>query len=264
MQKVIRSLFLVLLTFYLVVCGVMYFTQNKLLYFPQVENQDYSQRFKAYETHFQFDSAELHGWLNVYDVSESKPLLIYYGGNGGEASRNIEQLQALGFQNFVAINYRGYGRSSGEPNEQNLKQDALMIYDRLVNNYKISPQHIVLMGQSLGSGVATYVASEREVKKVILITPYDSLVEVAESHYPWLPVSLLLNQRFESNILASQINTPVLCLIAEFDQVIPPSHAEKLCSQWKGTAKVVTVPKATHNNIFAYAESQDAIKAYLQ
>ena len=213
---------------------------------------------------FNNGNVRLHGWGNIQNVNSQNPLVIYYGGNGDEASRNIPLMSQLGVQNILLINYRGYGRSEGKPEELDLKKDALFVFDEVSKQYGLDSDSIILMGRSLGSGIATFVASERDVSKVVLITPYDSIVNVASKRFPFFPVSLLMHQRFESNKLAPLIEEPVLCLIAEYDQIIPTYHAHQLCDVWKGDMQKQIFAKATHNNITRHPDFANAISLFVK
>ena len=262
LMKILKIFSVLLLLAYAAICAFMYSQQKSLLYFPQIENRDYSKQFESLEMQFINEDIHLHGWGNINNVNSENPLLIYYGGNGDEASRNMPLISRLGLKNFLVMNYRGYGRSEGEPSEKVLKHDALFVLDELTKHYGINSGSIILAGRSLGSGIATYVASEREVAKVILITPYDSIINVAKKRFPFLPVSLLMNQRFESDKLAPAIKEPVLCLIAEHDRVVPNQHAHRLCDDWKGKMQKQTLAKTNHNNITEHPDFARAIAVF--
>lgn len=262
-MKILKIFSILLLIAYAAICAFLYSQQRSLLYFPQVEDRDYSKQFQQFEMEFKNGEVRLHGWGNIQNANPQNPLLIYYGGNGDEASRNISLMSQIGVQNFLLMNYRGYGRSDGMPEEQDLKRDALFVFDEVSKQYGINSDSIVLLGRSLGSGIASYVASEREVSKVVLITPYDSIVNVAQKRFPLFPVSLLMNQRFESNKLAPQIEEPVLCLIAEYDQIIPSHHANLLCDAWKGKMQKLTLTKTDHNNITRHLNFAKAVREFV-
>src|SRR4029453_11306181 len=102
----------------------------------------------------------------------------------------------------------------------------------------VAPEHIVVMGRSLGSGVAAMLAGARPVRAAILITPFDSLAAVAAGHYPLLPVRLLLRHPFPSTDWAKRSKAPVLILAAERDTVVPAAHAQKLLQAWSGEKRI--------------------------
>src|SRR5439155_25043657 len=116
---------------------------------------------------------------------------------------------------------------------------------------EVDSERIVAMGRSLGSGVAVHLAAHRVLRGVILVSPYDSIVEVAKRHYPFLPVSLMLRHRFDSLALASRIEAPMLCLVATEDRVIPAAHSRVLFEAWRGTKTWSEVPHSDHDSISA-------------
>jgi pimeloyl-ACP methyl ester carboxylesterase len=105
------------------------------------------------------------------------------------------------------------------------------------------------MGRSLGSGVAVHVAAHREVRGVILITPFDSLLNVARHHYPFLPVKLLLRHPFDSAALAPKVKMPALVLIGRQDDIIPNPLSSALAQRWGGPAQTVAIESVGHNDI---------------
>jgi len=200
----------------------------------------------------------LHGW--VLNRGQQKAL-IYFGGNAEDITNNINLLEGL-FNNHTIylINYRGYGKNLGKPTQQGLFSDAIAIYDEILGLHT----SISLMGRSLGSGVAVYLASKRDIDKLFLLTPYDSLAEVAQTHYPFFPVKYLIKDPFESIIYAKNISTPTLIVTAELDQVVPVKHAQKLRDQFT-RARVIyhLIAGAGHNNITSFPQYRQVIKAFI-
>jgi pimeloyl-ACP methyl ester carboxylesterase len=207
---------------------------------------------------FTNNGIELRGW--IVNPKQDKALL-YYGGNAEGIEQNISFFQnILPNYSVYLIPYRGYGDSMGEPTENGLYSDALHIYDQLVTQHtKIS-----LLGRSLGSGIATYVAARRNIEKLILVTPYDSIENVAKGVYWMLPVSLLLKDKYNSLGQVAQIKTLPLILMAEYDQVIPRKHSENLISAFGKKQQSVIIKEAGHNDISAHPEYANAIYQYLQ
>lgn len=237
----------------LVACVYMY--QDHLLFKPQPLTEA-----AASEISLQHPNAEpvtfraqdgiaLHGWWVHDHLTSNQPLIIYFGGNAEEVSWMIERQQRLGGWSLLLINYRGYGRSDGEPGEHELFADALRIYDHITAQPHIDRQRIVVMGRSLGTGVAVYLASQRPTAGVVLITPYDSMLAVAQEHYPYLPVALMLRHRFDSISYAARIYAPLLVLAATDDLVVPYSHAQRLQHAWAGISQWRLLPDADHLSI---------------
>lgn len=137
------------------------------------------------------------------------------------------------------------------------------MYDTITARHSVSHDQVVLMGRSLGTGVAVHVASERPVRGVILVTPFDSLVNVAKKHYPVFPVSLLMRHRFDSISLAPSLRMPMLALVAGEDEIIPESCSMNLASAWEGPGETVVIKGAGHNDISMHREYWEAINGFL-
>lgn len=195
------------------------------------------------------DDSVLNGWLVNAEANVKKPLVIYYGGNAEEVSHMIQIAQQNPKVVWALMNYRGYGNSTGKPSEKHLFADALTVYDKLKDRQDVDPKKITVFGRSLGGGVAVYVAQQRLVQKVLLVTPYDSVTNVAQEKYPYFPVGLLLNHRFDSLSRAKDIHVPVLIIAAADDKTIPPVHAAKLAAAIGSNASYQVVPDVGHLSI---------------
>ena len=169
------------------------------------------------------DGTRLHGWIrHTVEDADSKGLVIYFGGNAEEVSGQMFDAQLLAPWSIAAFNYRGYGRSAGRPSEEALVADAITIYDRITKRQDVDPSRIVVLGRSLGSGVAVQLAASRPVQAVMLVSPFDSLRSIARKQYPIVPVSLLLKHPFDSLALAPEIEAPLLVIAGERDDLIRP------------------------------------------
>lgn len=265
MPAVIHSLLeilKVLLPLALLGGGLLYVFQGALIYFPQPLAPSRRMALAPHDVVFDHDGVRLHGWWLRGAVSAEQPLIIYYGGNAEEVSGFIAEAGRLPAGGLLCVNYRGYGDSAGRPSETTLVADALFIYDQ-VRASGIPPEHVVLMGRSLGSGVAVQVAAHRPVRGLILVTPFDSLLAVARHHYPFLPVRLILRQRFDSIARAPSIRIPLLVLMGSADAIIPNASTRKLVAAWGGAVRLVTIEGAGHNDISLLAGYGEAIQAFL-
>lgn len=210
------------------------------------------------------DGVLLHGWyLQPNQPRDKFPLLIYFGGNAEDITSFLIYKDYFFNWGILTINYRGYGLSEGKPTEPQLFADALFLYDRFAKQPEIDSRYIVVVGRSLGSGVAVYLASQRQLAGVILVSPYDSITAIAQEVYPYVPVSWLLKHPFNSLALAPQINTPVLGLIADNDTLIAPQHSKKLLSAWKGPADWVLIPNTNHIDITEGKYYWESIQEFL-
>jgi len=261
LKKLSKIVLVLLISLYLLACAYLYFNQIALVYQPKPVNLQDSSGFEDQLVSFESDGLHLKGWLNY--SNPNAPMIFYYGGSGEEVSNKLNLFPKMGIENYVLVNYRGYGDSEGSPDEQGIKRDNLKIYDEVVASLQINAEKIILYGNSLGTGVATYVAAHRPANKVILNTPYDAVVNVGQKRYPIMPVKLLSHQRFESIVLAPEIDIPVLCVIAEKDKIIPPQHAFNLCNAWKGKDTQVIIPEANHLNIMSFEQTLKTIHDYI-
>ncbi|MWC30456.1 alpha/beta hydrolase [Paenibacillus sp. MMS18-CY102] len=203
---------------------------------------------------------QLQGWFINQSAAESAPLLIYYGGNNENVPLSFfGQLEGW---NIAYANYRGYGRSEGKPDEGNLKADALTTFDTLVQREDVDPSHVVILGRSLGSGVAAYVASQRAAAGVVLISPYDTYENVLQDLFPLFP-PFLMHNHYRSAELAPKITTPVLTLIGDRDKTISPARSHALMQQWGGEKQTVIVKGANHNSIVNYSIVPSEIQRFL-
>ena len=238
--------------------------QERLIFFPQKVSEarraEIARRFPAAKGIFieASDGTRLHAWF----LKSGPDLVLYFGGNAEEVSCMLESAQAeLPGASWLLTDYRGYGASGGKPSESALSSDALRWYDYAAN--VLHAKLIFVFGRSLGSGVAVALAARRPLAGVILSTPYDSLVAVAQRYYPYLPLRWLLRHRFDSIALAPRLETPLLCLIAGRDDVIPPEHAERLYDAWRGPKRKLVLAGARHNDTDAAPEYWPAIRRFV-
>ncbi len=201
--------------------------------------------------------------IKVWHVARDRPqALIYFGGNAEDVAGNIE-IFAAAFpeHSLFLVNYRGYGGSTGRPTEAGLRADALAIFDQV----REAHPDIAVVGRSLGSGVAVALASQRPVERLALVTAYDSLINVAREYFGWLPVGLLLKDRYESAGLAPRIRAPVLIVIAAEDEIISRPRSEALAAAFApGQVRIEVVPGAGHNTLDLSPRYLGAIQRFLQ
>ncbi len=244
-------------------CLLLYLLQDKMIFFPQPTAPGLQARFADHEIRLQHGDIVLTGWFFKGRIDADHPLVIYYGGNAEDIALNFDDLHRFPVSSFLFMNYRGYGQSAGRPSERALLADALYILDQVIETEAIDPAHVVLMGRSLGSGVAVHVAAERTVGGVILVTPFDSLVNTARAHYPIVPVGWLLRHRFDSASLAPRIAVPALLLTASHDHIVPPRLAANLQRAWGGPVTAVRVDGTDHNSIQMSPVYWEAIQGFL-
>ena len=247
----------------------LYARQERMIFFPQRISQRELTEITRRHTDVEDislktnDGLIIRGWMLTDPHARKSPLILYFGGNAEEVSYLIEKSDKFGGWSLALMNYRGYGLSEGKPGEKALFDDALTIYDYFSHRADVNSERIIVMGRSLGSGVAVYVAQNRAVKGVILVTPYDSMTSVAQEKFPCLPVSLLLKHRFDSISRAPSINVPLLALVAKEDTIVPPSHAKRLVGKWGGQRTMEVLEGADHNTIDLNPLYWKMIRGYL-
>jgi len=242
----------------------MWFFQERMLFFPRPLDSRPAPRANIEEVSIAAaDGVKLRGWLVKGDGAPA-PLVIYFGGNAEEVSWLAGVADQFAGWSLLLVNFRGYGESEGKPGEKELLEDGIAIHDYAKRRPDVNSERIVAMGRSLGSGVAVHLAAERPLKGVILVSPYDSIVAVAQRHYPFLPVSLMLRHRFDSLARAPQIEAPLLCLVATEDRIIPTAHSRTLFEAWRGAKTWREVPSSDHDSIAGEPEYWRSIADFLK
>ena len=272
LQSLINVALGVLILFPLFLYPFLYFFQEKLLFHPRpihpTTKQTLLERFPQGEVRLSTsDRRQLHGWLvhGATSTPGKKPLLLYFGGNAEEISEFIlAEASMFPTWSVLSLNYRGYGESQGKPGEKGLFGDARHIYDWATQQPDIDPEQVVVMGRSLGTGVAVYLASKRPVSGVVLISPYDSIRGIAQGLYPYAPVTWLLKHPFDSLARAPMIRAPMLMLVAEKDTIIPPPHSRRLAQAWGGPHTEKVISGEGHNSITFGTAYHETIWAFLE
>lgn len=265
--KFLRIIAVVIVVIYIGICTLLYFSQDNLLFHPKPT--DKAEIAKIIQVNPDFDTISFamkdgnrtYGFLSKDTIQEKQPLVLYFGGNAEEVSHLMEYRNYFPNSVMALINYRSFGLSKGIISEKTMFSDALEVYDQLITNPKVDANKVIVIGRSIGTGVATYLSSQRKTRATILITPYENMIEVAFEKYPFVPIGLLINHRFESDIYAPKIVTPMLALISANDQVIPKHHAYTLIKAWKGNTSVLEVDE-DHNSIMNNEDVWKRINVY--
>jgi pimeloyl-ACP methyl ester carboxylesterase len=255
MNSTIGSTLVLALLLYGAGCLFLYLTQRNFIYYPTPESHNPA------AIDLRIPSGE--ETLQVWQLNPGREqAILYFGGNAEDVAGNTPAFAGT-FPDFTVylVNYRGYGASSGAPTESGLFADAEAVHDQIAKNHR----SVHLIGRSLGSGVAVHLASVREVGRLALITPYDSIANVASSAMPIFPVKWLLKDRFDSARLAGKLVNPTLALLAENDRVIPRARSEQLVAAFQPRiVTAVTIPHADHNTIGMLASYWESLKRFME
>jgi hypothetical protein len=224
---------------YAALCGYLYFTQRSYLYFPQPRIND-----SVPAMHMQRDGVDL---IVSTQSREGKDAVLYFGGNAEDVSQDVPALvEAFPGRTIYALHYRGFGGSGGAPTEKDLVADGMALFDLVHAKHK----DVTVIGRSLGSGVAVQVAAQRPAIRLVLVTPYNSIAELAAGQFWYAPVNWLLKDRFDSWKFAPQIAVPTTVIAAENDETIPMASTRALFTHFKpGVASFVTIGGAGHNDV---------------
>lgn len=196
-------------------------------------------------------------------ASKGRSTVLFFHGNGDSlvgAETATRGLAAAGY-GVLLVEYRGYAGNPGSPSEQGLYRDGRAVLAWL-GRHGVTPAQTVIMGNSLGSGVATALAAEAPIAGLVLISPFTSMADAAAPLYPWLPVRALLRDRFDNRAKLAEVAAPILLLHGTADRLIPSRHSVALAGAGK-RATLGLVPGAGHD--LAYMpEAQAMIVAWLQ
>lgn len=250
MIKPLFKIACVALFIYLLLTFLLYLFQRNFLYFP---TDQYDHPFDKMEVSSENETIE----IIILNKGNDKAL-IYFGGNAESVVANAHDF-STNFSDITTylVNYRGYGGSTGKPTEDGNYADALAIYDEINKSHS----QISVIGRSLGSGIATYLAVNRSIEKIALITPYDSILNVAKSNYFVFPVKFLLKDVYDSASRAKDIKSNVLVISAQNDQVIPRFHTQNLIDAFETDQVLLKVIENTgHNDISNNTEYYEVLR----
>jgi len=223
---------------YVAVCIVLFLLQRSLIYHPQPRTAPAGTPLLRLAV----DGREVLATMREHEGPDA---LIYFGGNAEDVSANLPGMAAI-FPDHALylLHYPGYGGAPGRPSETALVADALALFDQVAARHP----RVTVIGRSLGSGVAIQVASARPVERLVLVTPYDSLLKVATGRFPGLPIGWILRDRFESDRHALKVTAPTLLIAAANDNVIPRASTDRLLGRFAGgIATLGTLAGADHN-----------------
>ena len=246
---------------YLVVVAFVFLAQDRILFPSYIVGRATAMPPGAERLEFRAaDGTRLEG-LRIPPAPgrRSDALMLVFVGNASNAQHGAEQVHDVyPDRDVVAFFYRGYAPSGGRTSAGRLIEDAPRVYDLVAERYR--PGHIVAVGISLGSGVASALAAERPLDGLILITPFDSLGATARQLYPWLPVSLLFRHDIRSADVLRGTRLPVAIIASGSDRLVRSERTKALREAIPNLVFDATVPGASHDDIFLRAETVPAMR----
>ena len=208
---------------YLIITFTLYLFQRNLLYHPTVNNFSGEKLIVPIEKIkiLTDDNIELRAWYYEKNINNYKTVLFLHGNAGTLENRiyKINHFKNIDV-NFIILAWRGFSKNKGKPTENGLYKDAKSALEWLANK-GIKEENIIIYGESLGTGVATEIAQNKNFAGIILESPFTSMVAAAKSKYPIFPVRLLLKDKYESDKKIKNVKSPILIMHGEADSIVP-------------------------------------------
>jgi fermentation-respiration switch protein FrsA (DUF1100 family) len=262
LKRALIALGLAAVTAYAVVVGTLYVNQRDILYRFDPTRHHAGELGLSDFSDVEITTADGERLVALYKPpAPGHATVLYFHGNAGRVPPRIGRMRVLGDHGtgVLFVSYRGYSGSTGTPSEAGLAEDARAAYDWL--DRTLGGRPIIAYGESLGSGVAVRLATERKLAGVILDAPYTSIVDVARTSYWWVPVSLLLEDQFRSLDRIARIGAPLLVLHGDRDAIVPFALGEQLYAAAPNPKRFVRIANGSHFRNMESAE--DAVHAFI-
>ncbi|HEY4862706.1 MAG TPA: alpha/beta hydrolase [Xanthobacteraceae bacterium] len=259
----LKSILIFLLFGYGALVALAYFAQRALMYFPDRTRTPPAQAGLPEAEEVTLEAADGEKLVAWYvPAAKGKPVVLYFHGNGGALVDRLNRFRGLiaNGNGLLALSYRGYGGSSGSPSEEGLLADAAAAYAFAAARYPAS--RIAVFGESLGTGVAIWLAATSPVARIVLQAPYTSIIEVGIAAYPFLPVRLLVKDSYRSDERVGRVTAPMLILHGERDRVVPIRYGERLYALIRAPKKFVRFPEGGHVDLDQYG-AMNVIQSFL-
>jgi len=250
---------------YGVLVGGLYVFQRQLLYLPGGGRPDLGELAAIGVREATITTADGLSLLSWYlPPRAGRAVIAYFHGNGGHIGYRAERLRwfARDGDGVLMAEYRGYGGNPGAPTEAGLLTDAAAALEFLASE-GITPNRVVLYGESLGSAVAVAMAAQRDVAALILEAPFTSVTEVAQYHYSFMPAAALVRDRFDSLARIGDVRAPILVLHGERDRVVPVSFGRALFDAAPEPKEFWVAPEGEHENL-PWCGAFDAVRSFLR
>ncbi len=264
-MKRLKRLILLVAAFYLLVTAAMYLLQEKLIFLPTQLPSDYTYQFAQPFDEFDI-TADDGAVLNALHFKNTSPkgVILYFHGNAGDLSRwgHIVSYFYQYQYDVIVMDYRTYGKSTGQLNEDGLYNDAQLFYDKAASLFP--EEEIVVYGRSLGTTFATKVAAQNNPKQLVLESPFYDLKFTAKKKYWYLPVKTLLKYSFPTAEFLQKVDCPVTIFHGTADSVVPYENGEKLYNLVSDKEiQLISIEGGDHNDLINFSEYTDAIPKLL-
>lgn len=250
--------------------GLLWILQRRLIYFPTGQVPGVGAVLPGAEEVVipTADGLELSGWLVPPAGDDTGFTVVVCNGNAGNRSYRVPLAEALAARGYrvLLFDYRGYGGNPGSPSESGLAEDARAVVDYLAGLKGVDRARLVYFGESLGAAVAVDLAVEHPPASLVLRSPFTSLVDMASTHYPFVPASLLLWDRFDNQEKMPAVMAPVLVVAGSDDRIVPTEQSRRVYEAGPDPKRLVVIEGADHNDysLLAGEELIDAVVSFLQ
>ena len=261
-----KIIILILIGGYVVASLLLYLLQERFIFLGEPLSGDHTFRFDIPHTELFLDMED-GGKINVlqFKADSSKGLILYFHGNAGNLAGwgyVAQDFVELGYD-VAIMDYRGYGKSTGNRTEKTILSDAVGVYDHFINEYP--EDKIILYGRSLGTGIASYVGSMRKPSKIILETPYYTFTSLVQAHVPVFPAAPSLKFKFNTNRYLQDVQCPVYIFHGTEDSVVPFRQGKRLFESLDpDKAEMYVIQGGTHNDLSNYKEYWENLEKVLQ
>jgi len=264
MKRLIMNTLALILVGYILVCGLLYFFQEKLIFFPAKLSKDhlfqFDQTFEEKNIRTS-DGTILNGLL--FRADSSNGIIFYLHGNGGALNSWGDVAKTYTDLNYdiFLLDYRGYGKSGGViSGQEQLYNDIQTAYDEIKNEY--TEDKIIVLGYSIGSGLASKIASENDPRLLILQAPYYSLTDLMRRSYPIIP-TFLLRYKLDTSKHLKDCKMPVVIFHGDLDEVIYYGSSLKLQDEFKSHDTLITLRGQGHNQMTFNEDYRRALREIL-
>jgi fermentation-respiration switch protein FrsA (DUF1100 family) len=258
--KIITS---ILLGAYSLVIVLLYVFQSRLIFYPGKLSPDFKFAPESHGEEVFVDTSDGERINALFFPNTGKGVILYFHGNAGDLGgwQFVAQDFSATEYNFMIIDYRGYGKSSGEPSEHGFYVDAEAAYDYLIKK-GFDSRDILIYGRSVGSGVAVDLAAKKPCQGLILESAYSSMGRLANEKFPFFFPSLFLRYRFDNLQKINRVKSPVIFLHGSRDTLIPPAHSHRLFEKFAGKKQLIMVNRGGHNDLNVFDEYARFLKDF--
>ncbi|MBT1708889.1 alpha/beta hydrolase [Fulvivirgaceae bacterium PWU5] len=245
-----------IIALYFLVALLLYIFQQKMIFYPGKMAKNTNLNLASHQREVFLETRDNETIHALYCAGTRPEVILYFHGNAGDLSGwkfAAEDFTTLGYA-VLMIDYRGYGKSTGQLSEQGMYTDGEAAYEYLTKELHIAPVNILVYGRSIGTGVAVEIATRYPVRGLVLESAYTSLSTLANEKVPFFFPSLYLRFRFNNLQKIANVTCPVVLLHGTRDELIPPAHSQRLLAAIKSKKKLILIDGGGHNDLAGFPE----------